>query len=181
MQSRPDNRILFIVAHPFLRESRSNRAVVEAVSGLAGVTLHPLYDLYPYFHIDTKHEMELMESHDLIVAQHPFHWYSMPALMRQWLTEVFQAGWAYGEGGKLKGKNFLVSLTVGGPESSYSTGSYNRFPMDTFLAPWNQTAHLCGMNWLKPSILYESIGASDERLREHGQTVRERLRSYLEG
>lgn len=180
MPNESSNRILFIVAHPYLRESRSNRAVVEAVTGLTGVTVHPLYDHYPYFHIDVNKEMALLESHQVIVAQHPFYWYSMPALMRHWLSEVFQPGWAYGEGARLRGKDFLISLTVGGPASSYSTESYNRFPMETYLAPWNQTAHLCGMKWHEPSVLYDSIGADEQSLRRHGQTVRERLRGFLE-
>ncbi len=86
-------RILFVVAHPFLRESRSNRAVVEAVADLPGITIHPLYDLYPYFHIDVPTEQKLLEAHDVIVMQHPFYWYAMPALMRAWQVEVFQEGW----------------------------------------------------------------------------------------
>lgn len=182
MKLASKSRILFLVAHPYLRESRSNRAVVEAVSDLPGVTVHALYDLYPYFHIDTRLETDTLLSHDTIVVQHPLYWYSMPALMRHWLGEVFQPGWAYGAGGdKLKGKNFLASVTVGGPPDSYSEKGYNRFPMNTFLAPWNQTAHLCQMKWHDPVVLYNTIGASDEKLREHGMSVRRRLAGFLEG
>jgi putative NADPH-quinone reductase len=176
----PKNRILFIVAHPFLKESRSNRAVVEAVADLPGVTVHSLYDLYPYFHIDGRHERELLAAHDMIVVQHPFYWYSMPALMRHWQTEVLQRGWAYGAGGdKLKGKDFLASVTLGGPADSYAPDGYNRFTMDTYLAPWNQTAHLCQMNWHKPVLLYSSVDGGEDRLRAHGQSVRRRLADYL--
>jgi putative NADPH-quinone reductase len=182
MKTASQSRVLFIVAHPFLRESRSNRAVVEAVSDLPGLTLHPLYDLYPYFHIDARHEMEILLAHDMIVVQHPFYWYSMPALMRHWVGEVFQPGWAYGAGGdKLKGKEFLVSLTIGGAAETYSKDSYNRYPMETYLAPWNQTAHLCQMNWHKPAILYNSIAASEQDLRQHGLDVRARISACLKG
>lgn len=176
------SRILFIVAHPYLRESRSNRAVVDAVSDLPGLTVHPLYDLYPYFHIDTRQEMETLLAHDMIVVQHPFYWYSMPALMRQWISEVFQPGWAYGAGGdKLKGKEFLLSVTIGGGAETYSENSYNRYPMETYLAPWNQTVHLCQMKWNKPALLYNSISASEEDLRQHGLQVRERIVACLKG
>lgn len=180
VKAAADSRILFIVAHPFLQESRSNRAVVDAVSDLPGLKVHALYDLYPYFHIDTKSERDMLAAHDTIVVQHPFYWYSMPALMRHWVSEVLQVGWAYGEGGhQLKDKNFLVSMTVGGPQDSYSTESYNRFSMDTYLAPWNQTAHLCQMKWHEPVILYNTIDAQETQLREHGQAVRQRLVSFL--
>jgi len=182
MKIAAKSRILFIVAHPFLRESRSNKAVVDAVADLPGLTVHPLYDLYPYFHIDVRQEQELLFTHDTIVVQHPFYWYSMPSLMRHWVSEVLQPGWAYGEGGnKLKDKSFQLSITVGGPAESYSSQSYNRFSMETFLAPWNQTAHLCQMKWRDPLILYSSIGASEERLREHGLAVRKALSGCLEG
>ncbi len=182
MKIPDDSSVLFLIAHPYLQDSRSNRAVVEAVADLPGLTVHPLYDLYPYFHIDTRFERDLLAAHDTIVVQHPFYWYAMPSLMRHWVSEVLQPGWAYGPGGdKLKDKNFLVSMTVGGPEDSYSAQGYNRFPMETFLAPWNQTAHLCQMKWHEPVILYNSIVAQEDQLREHGQRVRQKLAQMTGG
>ena len=173
-------KILFIVAHPHLHRSRANRAVVETLGRPHGVTVHDLYDLYPYFHIDVPKEQELLLAHDLIVVQHPFYWYSMPPLLKMWLDEVFASGWAYGPGGdKLKGKGFLVSITAGGPETSYHPGGYNRFPMETFLSAWNQTAHLCQMKWHKPVLLYSSVDGGEDRLRAHGQSVRKLLAGYL--
>src|SRR4051794_39300314 len=102
---------LFVIAHPFLERSRANRAVALAVDNVPGLRMRNLYDLYPYFHIDVEEEQKQMMAHDLIVIQHPMYWYSMPALLKQWLDEVWQCGWAYGpEGDKLKDKNFLLSV-----------------------------------------------------------------------
>lgn len=173
-------KILFVVAHPHLERSRANRAVVESVSGLEGVTVHRIYDRYPYFHIDVEREQQLLLDHDVIVFQHPFYWYNMPALLKLWLDDVLESGFAYGPGGdKLRGKKFLLSLTVGGPQSSYCEESYNKCSVDSLLGPWKQTVGLCQMEWLEPLVIYGSIAAEPQVLRSHGNFVRETLEKYL--
>ncbi len=178
----PDERkILFIVAHPHLEKSRANRAVVEAVTGLGGTSIHRIYDHYPYFHIDVEFEQKRLLEHDLIVIQHPFYWYSTPALLKLWLDEVLRSGFAYGLGGdKLKDKRFLLSLTVDEPETSYRAESENRFSIDTLLTPWKQTVGLCGMKWHKPLIAFDALAMPQESLRAHGVKVRETLSAYLQ-
>lgn len=173
-------KILFLVAHPHLHRSRANRAVVETLGQPDGVTVRRLYDLYPYFHIDVAREQELLLQHQLIVVQHPFYWYSMPPLLKMWVDEVFASGWAYGPGGdKLKDKDFLVSITAGGPSASYSAEGYNRFEIDTFLSAWNQTAHLCQMKWHKPRILFRSLRSTHDELTLHARSVSHDLHHYL--
>lgn len=176
MIQQAGEEILFVVAHPALWKSRANSAVVRAVKSIPGLHTHLLYEKYPYFHVDVGFEQELLLKYDLIVIQHPLYWYSMPALLKLWLDEVFESGWAYGPGGdKLKGKKLLISTTAGGPENSYDSKGYNRFPMETFLAPWNQTANLCQMDWLEPAILHGSIRATADAIESHAQNVRNRL------
>jgi len=181
MDFRAKHSTLFIVAHPFLERSRANRAVCEAVEGVPGLTVRKLYDLYPYFHINVEEEQRLIESHDLLVIQHPFYWYNMPALLKQWLDEVWLSGWAYGPGGdKLKDKRFLLSLTVGGNQEAYRPEGIHRFGIDTLLAPWIQTVHLCKMKWHEPKIIHGSIRASAEDLRGHAVAVRSSLESFAQ-
>lgn len=175
-------RLLFLVAHPYLRQSRANRAIVEEISKRGEFTVHNLYDRYPYFHIDVEFEQSLLLEHDGLVVQHPFYWYSMPPLMKLWLDEVLESGWAYGPGGdKLKDKNFLLSTTVGGPEESYSSNGHNGYAMDVLLSPWEQTIKLCQMCWHKPAVLYNSVGASEAQLLEHARGLLERLKPMCGG
>lgn len=174
MNSPAKTKILFLVAHPHLQKSRANRAVVEAVSALDDVLVHRLYDHYPYFHIDVAREQKLLDEHELVVIQHPFYWYNMPPLLKLWLDDVWESGWAYGPGGdKLKGKKFLLSLTVGGPKESYCADGYNKFSTDMLLAPWKQTVGLCQMEWCDPLIIHGAIAAAPDVLRNHGALVRE--------
>jgi glutathione-regulated potassium-efflux system ancillary protein KefG len=169
-------KVLFIVAHPNLQKSRANKAIVHAVKGLPNLTFHDLYETYPRFFIDVKHEQELLLSHDILVFQHPFYWYSIPPLLKQWEDDVLELGFAYGPGGtRLHGKRFLLSMTAGGPQDAYRPSGYNNFEIDTLITPTKQTANLCGWVWEPHIILHSSIKASQDELTAHAEIVRERI------
>jgi len=151
-------RVLVLFAHPVLERSRVNRRLVDAITGLDHVTIHDLYEVYPTMAIDVKAEQKLLVEHDVIVFQHPFYWYSSPAILKEWQDLVLEHGWAYGEGGThLRGKITINVITTGGPEAAYRKGGYNRFTMRELLAPWDQTAHLCGMRFLAPFAVHAAL------------------------
>jgi glutathione-regulated potassium-efflux system ancillary protein KefG len=117
--------------------------------------LHDLYEEYPTFAIDVAREQAQLTAHDLVVLQHPFFWYSTPPLLKQWVDLVLEHGWAYGTSGTaLHGKRMLSLITTGGRASSYSPGGYNRYTIRDFLAPIEQTARLCGMDYLPPYVIH---------------------------
>ena len=155
-------RILVLFAHPALQKSRINRPLAAAAKQIPGVTFHDLYEEYPQFQIDVAREQKLLVEHDVIVFQHPFYWYSCPALLKEWLDLVLEHGFAYGhEGTRLQDKLFMSALTTGGPETAYSREGHNRFTMRELLAPFEQTAALCGMTWLPPFVVHGSIRLTD--------------------
>lgn len=181
MEPKAKFSTLFIVAHPFLERSRATRAVSAAVRDLPGLTFRNLYDLYPYFHIDVEEEQSLMSAHDLIVVQHPLYWYNMPALLKQWLDEVWVSGWAFGPGGdRLKNKNFLLSVTSGGTQDTFALEGHGRYSLETLLSPWDQTVTLCQMKWHQPKIVHNSNRAEDEELRHHAWAMRESLARFAQ-
>ena len=146
--------ILILFAHPALEKSRVNRHLIAAVNNLAGVTVHDLYEAYPQFHINVKYEQELLVNHDIIIFQHPLYWYSSPAILKEWQDLVLEHGFAYGHEGKaLIGKKFLSAITTGGAEDSYQSTGHNRFSLRSFLLPFEQTAYLCGMEYLPPFVI----------------------------
>lgn len=148
------SRILILFAHPSLQTSRIHRRLLGGADGLEGVTFHDLYQRYPEFDVDVKAEQELLVGHDVIVWQHPFFWYSVPPLLKQWIDLVLEHGWAYGSGGDaLRGKSVLSVISAGGPDEAYRAGGYNRFSFRQFLRPLEQTARLCGMRYLPPWIV----------------------------
>jgi glutathione-regulated potassium-efflux system ancillary protein KefG len=151
-------RVLVLFAHPVLERSRVNRRLVDAIRDIDGVTIHDLYEEYPTLTIDVRREQELLLANDVIVFQHPFYWYSCPAILKEWQDLVLEHGWAYGAGGtQLRGKITLNAITTGGPASAYEKGGYNRFSIRELLAPWDQTAYLCGMQFLAPFVVHSAL------------------------
>ena len=159
----PSRRVLVLFAHPVLERSRVNRRLVEAVSDLEGVVVHDLYEQYPTLAVDVAREQELLAQHDVIVFQHPFYWYSCPAILKEWQDLVLEHGWAYGIGGThLRGKITFNALTTGGPATAYHRGGYNRYTVRELLAPWDQTAHLCGMRFLAPFVVHDALRVASD-------------------
>ena len=146
--------ILILFAHPALQKSRVNLPLLRAIAGLDGVTFHDLYETYPDFLIDVSREQDLLIAHDIIVFQHPFYWYSCPALLKEWIDLVLEYGFAFGSHGlALKGKCLMQAITMGGGNESYGPNGMNRYTVRELLTPFEQTARLCHMQYLAPFVV----------------------------
>jgi glutathione-regulated potassium-efflux system ancillary protein KefG len=175
-------RVLVLFAHPAVERSRVNRVLAAAVRDLPGVTFHDLYDAYPDFDVDVGREQALLAGHDAVVVQHPLYWYSTPALLKEWADLVLEHGWAYGTGGTaLRGKIAMHALTSGGRESTYGPEGGNRFTIRQFLTPMEQTARLCGMDWLAPFVVHGTHVMTAEEIRGHGDDYRAVLEALRDG
>ncbi len=166
-------KVLILFAHPALERSRINVRLAAAVQDLTDVTFHDLYQRYPDFDIDVAREQELLEGHDIVVLQHPFYWYSTPALIKEWEDLVLEYGWAYGSGGDaLDGKTLLNAISAGGPEEAYCRVGRNRYTVRELLAPIEQTALLCGMDYLPPFVVHGTHTLDDEAIARHAADFR---------
>lgn len=177
------NQVLINFAHPARSKSKINRALLAAVEGLDGVTINDLYASYPDFLIDIKNEQRLCEEHDVIIFQHPFYWYSTPAIMKEWLDLVLEHGWAYGlEATGLEGKYFLQALTGGGDDSTYQKDGYNEFTIGELTSPCRAMANLCKMIWLPPfTVLGIHRGLPDERVKVYAEDYRRAVIGLRDG
>ncbi|GAL18790.1 NAD(P)H oxidoreductase YRKL [Vibrio maritimus] len=126
------SQVLVISGHPELDSSYTNKVILNQLSdNISDIEVRRLDTLYPDYKIDVEAEQQAMIKADVIVLQFPFYWYSMPALLKKWMDDVFSFNFAYGpEGDKLKGKDFILSFTVGGPEESYDPLGYNHFTIE---------------------------------------------------
>jgi len=175
-------KILWNLFHETIEHSRGNKALASVANQLSSSTFRDLYKKYPDFKIDVLKEQTLLVEHDLIVFQHPFYWYSTPSLMKEWEDKVLTYGFAYPpkEGTALHGKKWLSVVTTGGPEWSYKSGGYNNYTISELLRPLQQTAYLCGMDWLPPYVVhsvlpgdYEGIQAiQDSELKEKAENLK---------
>lgn len=169
-------RLLLLFAHPTPSKSRINRALAAAVRHMDGVTFHDLYETYPDFFIDVKREQQLLLEHDVLVLQHPFYWYSTPAIMKQWEDLVLEHGFAYGaEGRALEGKQWLQVLSSGGGNEAYQAHGSNRFTIRQLLSPLEQTANLCRMQFLPPLVTAGTFRISDDEIKKQALYYRETL------
>jgi len=170
------NKALILFAHPRYEKSRANRALISALSDLEQVTVHDLYETYPDFNIDANREQLLLQEHQIIVWHFPLYMYSAPAMLKQWMDLVLEHGWAHG-GNTYSLKNRLVfcAITTGGTRASYAPGAFNSHSMGEFLYPFQQTAHLCRMNWLPPFMLQGTYRLSEQALAEYAADYRQAL------
>lgn len=162
-------KTLVLTAHPDLGKSRINRAWFDALSEAADVTTRDLAAIgRGDMRFDVEAEQALLLAHDRIVFQFPFYWYSAPPVMKAWMDQVLNYRFAYGPGGdQLKGREFLILVSTGGPEHSYHAGGYNNFTMAEFLKPFQQTANLAGMTYLRPFVAHGMAVASQEQIEEN--------------
>lgn len=182
MSAPAATRILVLFAHPALHKSRVQRALAEAARRVKGVTFHDLYESYPDFLLDVEREQALLRAHDLIVFQHPFYWYSSPAILKEWQDLVLEYGFAFGEQGTaLRGKRLWSVLSAGGPQDSYGSESHSPFTMAELLSPFAQTARFCGMAYLPPFVVHGARGLSREEIAAHAEEYARRLDAYREG
>lgn len=161
-------KILLYVAHPKLEESRVNKRWIEEIEKNPGdVTIRRLYQEYPTMEIDVHREQSDLLAHDRIVFQFPFYWYSTPAILKQWQDAVLTYGWAYGEGGdRLRGKELILAISIGGPLEAYAVGGYNQYTIDELTRPLQAMANLTGMKMLAHFKLHGAGKVSDEIVAE---------------
>jgi len=143
---------LLIVGHPELDKSIANNAIIEEVKKHdLDIEIRYLHQLYPDYKIDINAEQAALLRHETIIFQYPFYWYNAPAILKLWFDEVFTYQFAYGSKGyKLKGKNFLLSFTVGAPQQEYQALGEHHFGIPEFCKNFEQTAYYAQMNYMAP-------------------------------
>ena len=176
------NRVLVLFAHPVPRRSRVNRRLVAAIEGIEGVHVRDLYAEYPDLDIDVEREKQLLVEHDVLVWQHPFYWYSTPAILKEWQDLVLEFGWAYGPGGTaLAGKSFLQVITTGGREEAYQPEGFNRYRITELLAPVHQTVRLCHMKPFPPFVVHGTHRITEPEVDAHAADYRRVVVALTEG
>jgi len=134
------------------------------------VQVRDLYALYPDQFIDAEAERAALAGVQRLVWLHPWHWYGMTPLLKQWLDEVFTAGWAFGPGGRaLAGMELWLVTSTGGSAQSYHPGGEHDHEFEAFLPAYRQTAALCGMRFLPPLVLHQAAQVGEAELQAHAR------------
>lgn len=163
------HKILILFSHPLYEKSHANKALVENIPDSENITFHDLYEEYPDFDIDVKHEQVLLSQHDIIIWHHPMYWYSCPPLMKQWIDMVLEHNWAYGKKGTaLQDKIIFQVITTGGDKENYCETGSDRYTILELLEPFNQTAKVCNMTYLPPFVVHGTHNMSKEDYKKNG-------------
>ena len=163
------SRTLVLLAHPNLSTSRVNSALADAVTGLPGVTIRNVAGARGENGFDVAVEQQLLVEHEAVVLKFPWYWYSMPALLKEWVDQVLTYGFAYGgHATALRDKTLQVVTTTGAPDASYQPAGHNRFTMGELMRPLDATAHLCGMELADPFVVHGARTLDNDALASYG-------------
>jgi len=176
------SKILVISGHPHLDRSNMNAAILESLEDKFNgdiLEVRRLDELYPDFNIDAKAEQEALVDADIIVLQFPIYWYNVPSLLKKWIEDVLEYGFAYGSSGTaLHGKKLLLSFTAGSGADVYHEKMAHDLP--DFMPAFQETAALTGMEWQEPVYSYGALTDAADRLGQcplpAGGAARPRLR-----
>ncbi|MCC2957492.1 NAD(P)H-dependent oxidoreductase [Massilia sp. IC2-477] len=170
----PDLRALVVFADPSLHRSRISRRVAEAVAALPGVQVQDLYQLYPDFYIDVRRERSLLKAAPLVVFVFQLAWYTMPALLKEWFDNVLKPEWTQPPG-RLQGKAVFAAVACAGAAIDYRPGGVHGRPLEDYLAPLEQSARACGMDWLAPHVFYGADAQDLDAAARHADDLRSLL------
>lgn len=101
---------------------------------------------------DVQAEIDKLMKADLLVLQFPIWWFAAPAILKGWLDRVFVYGLYSSrqryDAGLFKGKKAFVSVTAGGPETSFRHDGRNG-DIELVLWPINFTLYYMGYTVLQ--------------------------------
>lgn len=131
--------ILIINAHHYypFAEGRLNKTLVEIADELLTKKGHAVKIVHTDDEWDVDAELEKHQWADVVLLQSPVNWMMPPWTFKKYMDIVYTAGMRgamsdgdgrhrespkenYGEGGTLKGKKYMLSLTFNAPEESFN-------------------------------------------------------------
>lgn len=148
-------KTLVIVAHPQLANSSTESFLKAAADDENNVMWHELKTPF-----DISQEQELLKSATRIIFQFPLYWYSAPAILKQWLDEVWNSQLTSSH--LLKGRELGIVTTVAHSASAFQPGASQGYTIAEILRPYQALAYAMGMKYLSPLPIYQFAHQSEE-------------------
>ena len=118
-------KVVILLAHPNMKESQANKALIDAVSDIEGVAVFNLYDQQGAS-FDVDEWSKIISDASALIYQFPFHWMAAPSLLKKWQDEVFTF---LSKTPAVAGKPLTVVTTTGSEYESYRSGFCLRYGM----------------------------------------------------
>ena len=125
-------KVVILLAHPNMKESQANKALIDAVNDIEGVAVFNLYDQQGAS-FDVDEWSKIISDASALIYQFPFHWMAAPSLLKKWQDEVFTF---LSKTPAVAGKPLTVVTTTGSEYEAYRSGGRNRFTVDELLRPY---------------------------------------------
>ena len=168
-------KTVMILAHPKIEDSIGNRIISELASENNNIEVRHLDQLYPNFKIDVKAEQEALLNAKNIVFQYPLYWYSTPAILKEWIDQVFQYGFAFGQESALNDKKIFISLTIGS-----APDYYNDDVMEKILFPIKGLTEYCSLSYGGEVVSFNINNYTPEAAKKAKQTAKEHAQKLLQ-
>lgn len=149
-------KTLVIVAHPQLAHSTTEAFLKQAATTAGNVTWHEL--TLPF---DVAAEQALLVAADRLIFQFPLYWYSAPAILKQWLDEVWNSQLVSEQ--LVKGNELGIVTTVAHAATAFQPGAQQQFTIAELLRPYEALAHALGMKYLPPLPIYQFEQQRDDQ------------------
>ena len=121
-------KTLVVIGHPDVATSSTQGFFKYAAKQEAGVTWYPL--VAPF---DRGAERALLWAADRIIFEFPLYWYSVPAVMKAWLDEVFDDDLLGTAGDRLAGKELGLVVNTGRALKDFAPGQGQSFTLAELL------------------------------------------------
>jgi len=198
--SQKTKKVLIINAHQVhkgISEGRLNKTMAALISeemANKGFSVQTTYIEKGY---DIEAEVDKHLNSDVIITQSPVFWFGTPWIYKKYIDEVFTEGLIkqsflsgdgrskddptkqYGSGGKLLGKQYMLSLTMNSPEEAFNDPGqrlHRGHSLDDLFANNTANYRFCGAEVLPVFACYDVVSnpqvSSDIiRLKQHLKTM----------
>ena len=131
-------KVVILLAHPNIKASQANKALIDAVSDIEGVAVFNLYELSEDIAFNVDEWSKIISDTSAVIYQFPFYWMSAPSLLKKWQDEVFTF---LSKTPAVAGKPLMVVTTTGSEYEAYRSGGRNRFTFAPLSGKCNPLGH----------------------------------------
>ena len=143
-------KVVILLAHPNIKGSQANKALIDAVSDIEGVAVFNLYELSEDIAFNVDEWSKIISDASAVIYQFPFYWMSAPSLLKKWQDEVFTH---LSKTPAVAGKPLMIVTTTGSEYDAYrETDSqpmnfYVRIKAVLFIRVWRGRHLLSFTEW----------------------------------
>ncbi len=114
-------------------------------------------------------EIDKFKWADSVIFQMPVNWFSFPAITKAYIDDVYRHGLFYGpsenygEGGLMKGKKYMYSLTWNSPEAAFeqSGGFFDGRGVDEVIIAMHKLQQFCGFEKIPTFSCFDVVHNPD--------------------